>query len=336
MDLKRLEDWYSKNHRKLSFRESLNPYFIWVSEIMLQQTQVEAVLPYFNKFIGKYPTVQALAQTTEDILHKDVEGLGYYRRFRNMLKAAIIISEKHQGKFPETYLEIIGLPGIGKYTAGAILSIAYNQPFSALDGNVIRVLARYLGNGDDMRVEKNKKVLDMINQSYVEKSIPRIYTQAMMELGATVCRPKNPKCSECPLQEHCFARIHQMTEKFPVLSKLKDKKEIEYITLIIHDFDGIYLRKRTETLLQGMYEYPQYESSSIQQVLSDLEDQGIVLEVISDEVYYKHVFTHQIWLMKVYHARMISKVVNDWQFIHQSEIQHVPMAIAHRKILIEM
>lgn len=332
MDIEKLETWYSNHHRKLSFRDTLNPYFIWVSEIMLQQTQVEAVLPFFNRFIEKYPTIEALSKTTEEILHKDVEGLGYYRRFRNMLKAAIMVTEKYQAKFPENYQDIIELPGIGKYTAGAILSIAYNKPFSALDGNVIRVLSRYLGNDSDMRIEKNKRILDRENQSYIEKSTPRIYTQAMMELGATVCRPKNPKCEQCPLQEHCYASINDVTDKFPVLSKLKEKKEIEYITLIIHDFDGIYLRKRTEELLFGMYEYPQFESSSIYQVLTELEDQGIILEIMSDEENYKHVFTHQIWMMKVYHARLIKKAINDWQFIHESDIKNVPMAIAHRKI----
>jgi len=332
MDIEKLETWYSNHHRKLSFRDTLNPYFIWVSEIMLQQTQVEAVLPFFNRFIEKYPTIEALSKTTEEILHKDVEGLGYYRRFRNMLKAAIVVTEKYQAQFPENYQDIIELPGIGKYTAGAILSIAYNKPFSALDGNVIRVLSRYLGNDSDMRLEKNKRILDRENQSHIEKSTPRIYTQAMMELGATVCRPKNPKCEQCPLQEHCYASINDVTDKFPVLSKLKEKKEIEYITLIIHDFDGIHLRKRTEELLFGMYEYPQFESSSIYQVLTELEDQGIILEIISDEENYKHVFTHQIWMMKVYHAKLIEKSVNDWQFIHESDIKNVPMAIAHRKI----
>lgn len=332
MDIEKLETWYLNHHRKLSFRDSLNPYFIWVSEIMLQQTQVEAVLPFFNRFIEKYPTIEALSKTTEEILHKDVEGLGYYRRFRNMLKAAIMVTEKYQGKFPENYKDIIELPGIGKYTSGAILSIAYNKPFSALDGNVIRVLSRYLGNNSDMRNEKNKRILDRENQSYIEKSTPRIYTQAMMELGATVCRPKNPKCEQCPLQEHCYASINDLTDKFPVLSKLKDKKEIEYITLIIHDFDGIYLRKRTEELLFGMYEYPQFESSSIYQVITDLEEKGIILEIMSDEENYKHVFTHQVWMMKVYHARLIEKSISDWQFIHESDINNVPMAIAHRKI----
>ena len=336
MNIQKLEAWYDKNHRKLSFRETKDPYLIWVSEIMLQQTQVEAVLPFFERFIKKYPDVEALSKANEDSLHKDVEGLVYYRRFRNMQKAAIQIMELFNGVFPSDYPSIINLPGIGKYTAGAILSIAFNKPYSALDGNVIRVLSRYLGNDTDMRIEKNKKVLDQINQSFIEKATPYIYTQAMMELGATVCRPKNPKCDICPLQEHCYASINDQIEKFPVLSKLKDKKEIEYITLIIHDFDGIYLRKRTEELLFGMFEYPQYEASSIRQVLDDLEDKGIILEIISDEMTYKHVFTHQIWLMKVYHARLIKKMNNDWNFVHESEMNHVPMAIAHRKVLMKL
>ncbi|PKK97727.1 MAG: A/G-specific adenine glycosylase [Tenericutes bacterium HGW-Tenericutes-2] len=334
MDIKRLEAWYEKNHRKLIFRETNHPYYIWVSEIMLQQTQVEAVLPYFERHIKKYPTVKELALADEVVFQKDVEGLGYYRRFKNMLKAAKIIVDEYQGVFPNQYNDLIKLPGIGKYTAGAIMSISYNLPYSALDGNVIRVLSRYLGKEEDMRLEKNRKVLDSINQSFIENATPKIYTQAMMELGAKVCRPKNPKCEECPLSEHCFAYLNDQVEKFPVLSKLKDKKEFNYITLIIQYEDKYILRKRTESLLEGMYEYPQYEVESISNIVNDFEDQGIHVSYYQYQKSYRHIFTHQVWNMHIYKVIVKDKIMEDWILLDKEKISEMPMAIAHRKIKI--
>jgi A/G-specific adenine glycosylase len=334
MDIKRLEVWYEKNHRKLIFRETNHPYYIWVSEIMLQQTQVEAVLPYFERHIKKYPTVKELALADEVVFQKDVEGLGYYRRFKNMLKAAKMIVDEYQGVFPNQYNDLIKLPGIGKYTAGAIMSISYNLPYSALDGNVIRVLSRYLGKDEDMRLEKNRKILDSINQSFIEKATPKIYTQAMMELGAKVCRPKNPKCEECPLSEHCFAYLNDQVEKFPVLSKLKDKKEFNYITLVIQYENKYILRKRTESLLEGMYEYPQYEVESISRIVNDFEDQGIHVSYYQYQKSYLHIFTHQIWNMHVYKVIVKDKIMEDWILLDKEKISEMPMAIAHRKIKI--
>lgn len=333
MDIKRLEAWYDENHRKLLFRETKEPYLIWVSEIMLQQTQVETVLPFFKRFIEKYPDVLTLSKADEETLKKDVEGLGYYRRFKYMLKAAKIIVESFHGVFPSDYKEVLSLPGVGHYTAGAIMSIAYNKPYSALDGNVIRVLSRYLNIDDDFRVEKNKKNLNQINQTYIENATPYKYTQAMMELGATICRPKNPKCEICPLNEHCQAFELGNQELRPVLSKLNDKKELSYITLKIYDQEGyIYLRKRTESLLEGMYEYPQIESESIYDTLSKLEEQGIILDNMFEKQIVKHVFTHQIWIMHVYETKLLSRPMAGWIKFDPQEIKHIPMAIAHRKI----
>lgn len=333
MDIKRLEAWYDENHRKLLFRETTDPYNIWVSEIMLQQTQVETVLPFFERFIKKYPDIKTLSKTDEETLKKDVEGLGYYRRFKYMLKAAKMIVESFNSVFPNAYKDVLSLPGIGHYTAGAIMSIAYNQPYSALDGNVIRVLSRYLNIKEDMRIEKNRKTLDQINQSYIEKATPYKYTQAMMELGATICRPKNPKCEICPLKEHCQAYELGIQNERPVLSKLNDKKEFNYMTLKIYDQDGyIYLRKRTESLLEGMYEYPQFESESIYDVLNHLEQEGVVLDVIHEEKTVKHIFTHQIWMMRVYETRLITKPKTEWIKLSTNELNQIPMAIAHRKI----
>jgi A/G-specific adenine glycosylase len=333
MDIKKLELWYQKNHRKLIFRETKEPYYIWVSEIMLQQTQVDTVLPFFSRFIAKYPTVFDLANASENSLHKSVEGLGYYRRFRYMHLAAKMIVSDFNGIFPSTYKDVLSLPGVGKYTAGAIMSIAYNKPYSALDGNVIRVLSRYLNIDLDMRLEKNRKSLDQINQEIIVDATPYIYTQAMMELGATICKPKNPICEKCPLQPHCLAYANHLQASLPVLSKLKKQKELNYITLVIRDKDSIYLYKRTEELLKNMYMYPQFESESLQQVLSDLEDDDIVLEPVEHLGIYKHVFTHLIWHMDVYEVRVIKmpKQVIYEKYNYQ-KLKELPMAIAHRKI----
>lgn len=333
MDINKLETWYQENHRKLVFRKTKEPYYIWVSEIMLQQTQVDTVLPFFSRFIETFPDVFALANADEDLLHKSVEGLGYYRRFRYMHLAAKKIVEEFNGIFPKTYKEVLSLPGVGKYTAGAIMSIAYNKPYSALDGNVIRVLSRYLNIDDDMRIEKHRKKLDLINQDIIVNATPYIYTQAMMELGATICKPKNPLCDVCPLQVHCQAFANNLQSKLPVLSKLKKQKEINYITLVIRDKDQIYLYKRTEELLKNMYMYPQFESESLQQVLFDLEAQNIILEPVEHLGQYKHVFTHLIWYMDVYEVRVIQ--MNDQSIYEKYPYQSVktlPMAIAHRKI----
>ncbi len=333
MNIKRLEDWYQKNHRKLVFRETKEPYKIWVSEIMLQQTQVDTVLPFFERFIGLYPDVKSLAETDELTLHKAVEGLGYYRRFRYMQKAAQVILSQFDSKFPKTYEDVLKLPGIGLYTAGAIMSIAYNKPYSALDGNVIRVLSRYLNIDKDMRIESHKKELNSINQSYIEQATPHVYTQAMMELGATICRPKQPKCDICPLQEHCLAYELGNQSERPVLSKLKDKKEINYITLVIKDDASIYLYKRTEELLKNMYVYPQFESESIYQVIAELESQGMHIEIIQHLGLYKHVFTHMIWHMDVYEVRLLNDAYDPtWEKVSRENFDSLPMAIAHKKI----
>ena len=332
MDIKRLEDWYQASHRKLLFRETKNPYHIWVSEVMLQQTQVDTVLPYFERFIRVFPTPKDLANADEEVLMKHVEGLGYYRRFRNMKKAAIYIVEHFNGEFPKTYEEVMSLPGVGLYTAGAIMSIAYNKPYSALDGNVIRVLSRYMSDDRNMRIEKHKKNLDKLNQSIIEKATPEIYTQAMMELGAIICKPKNPKCESCPLQEHCLAYLNNRQTELPVLSKLKEPIHKNWITLVIKDEKYIYLRKRDEELLKGMYEYPQFDAESIQSVIDSLEEEGISLEPTSLSKTYKHVFSHQVWHMDVYHVRLLSLPHKDWIKIDMNDIHQIPMAIAHRKI----
>jgi A/G-specific adenine glycosylase len=332
MEFEKLLTWYQENKRDLVFRKTREPYHIWISEIMLQQTQVDTVLPYFVRFLKQYPTVLDLANAREEALLKVVEGLGYYRRFKNMLKAAKHIAIDYNGNFPNTYEEIIKLPGIGVYTAGAIMSICYDAPYSAVDGNVIRVLSRYFMLDQNMRIEKNKKMVNHINQQLIEKTDPNTYTQALMELGALVCRPLNPKCDVCPLNQKCLAHINQKEHVYPMLSKLKEKPTKHWITFMIETPNGLILRKRDEALLNGMYEYPQIEAESLNYALEMLEDEGVYIEIISDKTSYKHVFTHMIWEMDVYQARLISGMKSTWSIVSKNEFITKPMAVAHRKI----
>lgn len=334
MNIKRLESWFLSNQRKLNFRQSRDPYHVWVSEIMLQQTQAETVEPYFKTFIETYPTIEALANASDDKLKLSVQGIGYYRRFKYMKEAAIKILNHHKGVFPKTYEEIISLPGIGTYTAGAMMSIAYNEPYSALDGNVIRVLSRMLGDSHDMRQDVNKKRLDLYNQSMIEKANPRIYSEAMIELGALICRPKQPKCEICPLNEHCYAFLNDQVENYPFLSKLKKQKVLSYIVFVLEDEHHYYLNKRKESLLEGMYEWPQFEKESLYSALDELSDLNINAYVKEDLGFYKHVFSHQIWEMQVYKLFVTNDKSDIYLKIKKSELKHYPMAIAHQKIKI--
>lgn len=322
MNINKLENWYLHNHRKLPFRQTKDPYHIWVSEVMLQQTQVETVIPYFERFIKHLPSIHDLAAIDEENLFSLIQGLGYYRRFKNLHKAAKIIVTQHNGVIPSSYKEVRELPGIGDYTAGAIMSIAYNKPYNATDGNVIRVLSRLMNINDDMRIEKNIKQITAINQNFIEKANPNIYTQAIMELGALICRPIHPKCKLCPLNSECQAYKNNLQSTLPFLSKKPEKKLIKYQVFIIRDNNYLYLRKRKEKLLGGMYEFPQFEEDL-------LPFDYHVIKVLG---YKKHVFTHLIWDMKVLEVKLLSKPLDDWIKIAIDDLKLYPMATAHKKI----
>ncbi|XFA98680.1 A/G-specific adenine glycosylase [Candidatus Izemoplasma sp. B36] len=334
LDVVSLENWFLKNQRKLPFRNTKNPYAIWISEIMLQQTKMDTVIPYYNQFMKKYPTVFALSKTTQEDLLKTVEGIGYYRRFKLMLEAAQVIVKNYQGIFPSTYKDILNLPGIGKYTAGAIMSIAYNKPYAATDGNVVRVLSRIYNISKDMRIESNKTKIHELNQSLIETANPNIYTESLMELGALICLSNNPLCKTCPINHSCLAFEHHLENKLPIISKLPKKNTYNYICLIIHKDNQIFLRKRTESLLEGMYEYPQILASSFKHAKQQLQIEGIEVNLLSKEKTYKHIFTHQKWLIDVYHVSLISKGKTDWILVDMKDISKYPMAKAHRQIQI--
>src|SRR5690554_3343509 len=217
----RLFKWYQKNKRDLPFRKTDDPYFIWVSEIMLQQTQVDTMLPYYEKFLNTYPSIESLAASNVEDVLRLVQGIGYYKRFRLLLKGEINVLNIIKAKLPNDYDKVLKIPGIGPYTAGAIMSIAFHKPYPATDGNVIRVLSRVQMLNDDFRLDKNKKQLNKINHEMIKESgNPYLYTQSMMELGATVCKVTNPLCKTCPLQDRSEEHTSELQSRPHLVCRL--------------------------------------------------------------------------------------------------------------------
>ncbi|WP_035357899.1 A/G-specific adenine glycosylase [Acholeplasma equifetale] len=330
MDFLRLFNWYHENKRNLPWRKTINPYYIWVSEIMLQQTQVDTVLKYYEDFLIKFPTIESLNEASiDDILHS-VQGIGYYKRFQALKKGAKYIVDNFNGVFPDDYEDIIKIPGIGLYTAGAISSIAFNKAHAATDGNVIRVLSRFYGLDDDFRLDKNKKKLNQKNQSLIEKSNdPYTYTQSLMELGATVCKPKKPDCLNCPLNEFCYANLNSEQEKYPFLSPLNKKKEIIIFSFVVHFDDCIIMKKRKDKLLENMYQFIEIEGESLESAINELSAQGIDILHTEYKGYVKHVFTHLIWHIHVYEG-YVKEVPKDYELV--LDINQKPLSTVHKKI----
>ena len=255
---KPLLKWYDNNRRILPWREDPAPYRVWVSEIMLQQTRVEAVKPYFQRFMETLPDIAALAQAPEEVLLKLWEGLGYYNRVRNLQKAAIQIMEDYGGVMPDSYEELLKLKGIGSYTAGAVSSIAYGKPNPAVDGNVLRVIARVRKDERCISEDKVKKAVEKDLWEVIPTDRPGDFNQAMMEIGACVCIPNGaPHCEECPLQQICLANADGTQLQYPNKAKAKERTVEEKTILIIRDAELAALHKRpAKGLLAGMYEFP--------------------------------------------------------------------------------
>lgn len=296
--------WYKNEGRLLPWRENQNPYYIWISEIMLQQTRVEAVKPYFSRFITALPTIPALAAVSEEDLLKLWEGLGYYSRARNLKRAAEKIMAEHNGLLPADFNHLLALPGIGRYTAGAISSIAYGKRIPAVDGNALRIIMRLLACRDDILKEKTRRQVE----TWLLDILPLdagAFNQALMDLGASVCLPKKAaKCPDCPLKQLCLAYDHNEVPLLPVKTK-KAVRRIEARTVLLVIADGkIALQQRPATgLLAGLWELPNFTGtlspSEIMQKLSDLGLHSRSLLPLSPS---RHIFSHIEWHMTAYCA----------------------------------
>lgn len=299
--------WYDGHRRVLPWRENPAPYRVWVSEIMLQQTRVEAVKPYFERFMEALPGIPELAQAPEDKLLKLWEGLGYYNRARNLQKAAQAIMAEYGGRMPDSREELLKLPGIGSYTAGAVASIAYGRAVPAVDGNVLRVISRYRADGRDMLNDKVRKSVEEDLKAVMPKDRPGDFNQALMELGAIVCIPNGaPKCGECPWEAACKAHIEGRETEFPKKAAKKARSIEKKTILVIQDAMRAAIRKRpAKGMLAGMYEFPSEDGHlSQEEVLALLKEKGLHPLRIQKLPDSRHVFTHKEWDMIGYAVRV--------------------------------
>ena len=295
--------WYDIHRRILPWREEVSPYRTWVSEIMLQQTRVAAVLPYFQRFMEAFPTVEALAQADTERLMKLWEGLGYYSRARNLQKAARILTEQYGGRFPETYRELTALPGIGDYTAGAILSIAFGQAVPAVDGNVLRLAARITGSRLDVLNAKNRKIFRSWMAAAMSQERPGAYNQALMDLGATVCLPSGaPLCGDCPAGDFCIARQEGCQARLPVRSPKREKRTEHLTVFLLRRGAAAALRQRPDTgLLAGLWEYPHVPGALTEaEAARQLQMWGVNPTKWTKKMSARHIFTHVRWEMTGY------------------------------------
>ncbi len=327
----KLLKWYEANKRDLPWRGVNDAYKIWLSEVILQQTRVNQGLEYYNRFTEKYPTVSKLAAASEHDILKLWQGLGYYSRARNMHHAAKEIVAIHKGKFPVTYESIRALKGVGDYTAAAITSIAYKLPYPVVDGNVFRVYSRLLGISTPIDSTEGKKKIWEAAAELLPKSNPGIYNQAVMELGALCCTPKNPNCTECPLQTACYAYSHKLTNKLPV-KQGKTKVRDRYLNyLVIEKGDSLLLHNRKgKDIWKGLNDFPCIETEeaiSLEKLIATKEWKAIfsankpVIESVAGP--YKHILSHQrlnAQFLKIKTSKSIKKLPQDCFWVEKKKI----------------
>lgn len=325
--------WYEENKRDLPWRHTKNPYYIWISEIMLQQTRVEAVKEYYDLFIKELPTLKDLAEIEEDKLLKLWEGLGYYSRVRNMQKSAKLLVENGNDTLPSTKNDLLKLPGIGEYTAGAIISIAFDVPTIAIDGNVYRVLGRVYEIKDSISKPKTYKLYADIVEKLLPKENAGAFTQSFMDLGSLICTPKNPKCEDCPLNKKCLAYKNNTQELYPV-KKQKTSKKVEERAVFLYTYkDKVAIRKREEKgLLASLYEFPNtLETTSLIDLENDLLDKNISYKSILEIGEARHIFSHKIWYMKGYLIEL-KKPIKGYLWVTKEELKSkysIPSAFSY-------
>lgn len=331
--------WYHLNKRDLPWRQSKDPYKIWVSEIMLQQTKVDTVIPYFHRFIDKFPTVYALADADPQDVLKAWEGLGYYSRARNLQNAVQEVVASYGGVVPANRGELGSLKGIGPYTRGAILSIAYDQPEPAVDGNVMRVISRVLKVEEDIAQQRVKKVFETYIREIISEGDPASFNQAIMELGALICTPKSPACMLCPIQTHCTAFEEGIQEELPIKTKAKRQREIPYAVLLIKNGEGAYLIEKREDkgLLANLWQFPMVPLNDVD--LDQLENwvfnaYGIHIKNKSKKGQLKHIFTHLIWQLEIFGAESNQLETNNHLcFVEKRDLRTYPFPVSHLKMM---
>ena len=348
-----LLDWYEIEARDLPWRRTQDPYAIWISEIMLQQTRVETVLAYFEPFLVRFPTLAALAAASIDDVLKAWEGLGYYRRAQNLHKAAHILVDQHAGKLPSTAVELRRLPGIGPYTAAAIASIAFGKDEPVLDGNVTRVVSRLFCIAGDVAKAATKKELLKAADSLIPAGQASAFNQALMDLGARICRPKNPLCEECPAVSFCDAHRTKQTSVYPQRAMKKKSPHVDVVAGAIWDGEPFHPRSRLliaqrklDDMLGGLWELPGGKTEAGETFEEALhrelqEELAIEVEIIEPFMAIKHAYTHFRITLHVFHClhtkgKPQSIDVADWTWAHPTELETYAFPTADRKILVAL
>ena len=339
----KLLTWYDQNARQLPWRSFPAPYRVWVSEIMLQQTRVDTVLPYFERFIARFPDIQSLAEAEQAEVFRLWEGLGYYSRARNLHNAAKVLVNEHQGEFPASIKELESLPGVGRYTAAAIASIAFNLPVAAVDGNIKRIYARLLNYHGIYGSPVFEKTIADFAQELLPSDRPGDFTQALMDLGSAVCVPRQPNCPECPLQSDCLATQNGTQNELPLKAKKAPIPHYDVCVAIIEENGKILLKKRPEKgLLAGLWEYPggKVESSdeSLEAALKrEIEEKtGLVIRLEGKMGTYKHAYTHFKISVHAWQTTIIksaeSQLPPEFSWISIKDLATCPMGKVARRI----
>ena len=335
--------WYSTSKREMPWREISNPYYTWISEMMLQQTQVATVIPYFNRFIQTFPNIKSLADSDLQVVLKCWEGLGYYSRARNLHKAAKIIVNEYDAKLPSDFVELQTLPGIGPYCAAAITSIAFYNPVPVVDGNVLRVFTRFWGIFDDIRQNKVKHILFEKLSAYIKDVNASDFNQAIMECGALICTPKNPNCECCPLSATCFAYVSQKQSELPVKSKSSPTPHYDIAVALIKYGDKVLIAKRNDNqMLGGLWEFPGGKveaNESIQDTVIREVREELSLDINVDQkiTVIKHAYSHFKISMYAFWCSLLTpigdvKTHETLKWVHPIDFKDYPFPKANIKL----
>lgn len=340
----KLIDWYKRHYRLLPWRETHDPYLIWLSEIILQQTRVEQGLPYYQRFCEQFPTVNHLAKAPQEQVLKLWEGLGYYSRARNLHQAAQMVVSNFDAEFPKTYQDIRSLKGVGDYTAAAIASFAYDLPHAVLDGNVMRVLSRFHAEPTPINTSTGKRLFQKLADGFLNDQDPATHNQAMMELGATICKPRNPDCELCPLQEACKAKARGAVMDYPVKNRKKYDKRRHLNFWFIKKGDKTFVEQRKAGIWKGLYQFPIYESDEVlapEAAATQWLKMGLRMGDYDSQIHRlpMHKLSHQSLYISIWEIRLspdANLVISEpWQAILLSKMKDLAFPRPIRKFLDE-
>ena len=348
-----LLQWFETNQRPMPWRQTSTPYYRWLSEIMLQQTRVDTVIPYFNRFVERFPQVEALAEASEDEVLKLWEGLGYYSRARNLLKAARMMVAEHQGTFPATEKEALALPGIGPYSAAAVLSMAYGVPLPSVDGNVLRVFCRLTALAENVLEPATVKKVQGVLKTAMPQHRPGDFNEAMMELGAVICLPANPLCQVCPINHHCEAYRQHLVDQLPLREKKDRTTRHHYLVMYLENQAGTCVAARKNPpsgLLGGLWAFPMVELSSKNQAIKQIELKqqdlkqmaGLAVKEAAEQWQVtleqpeamgklRHVFSHRHWTLWVVKA-VTATLPPDCQWLSQDALSEKAFPEVYQKV----